>query len=690
MSYQLIKSDSTVCPVKVPESDGIIPKTEDSHQKLSKQQLVNKLNYLNFQDETILIKFKHKKYGQEFTCPAKPQPCLGEEAICAWVDPSAIKAKLHTYEFDSISLKERQWNLEIRLELLALTEEHIHFKIPEIYYQYISKKTHREPCLDVRVQMIQNSVVFMGDLIDFSASEFNVKIKLAPPQTSQWINPDEPVNILLMRDKESIYSGDCKIVEEKSNSNAVEILLQPTRQNIHRFRKKKFRSTREIISPAPIIRIRHPFTKKVHEYNAIDVSGSGFSVEKTRNSPALLPGTILPEVTMRFANSLKIKFKAQVIYFKNSDNKESEEKHKYGIGIVDIVLNQHENLMGLLHQINDKNAFLSSEIELDSLWDFFFESGFIYPKKYKYIHKVKTDIAKTYDILYAQNPDIARHFICKEEDLVQAHMSSIRFYENSWLIHHHAARRSSFKTGGISVLNQIGRFINDSHRLFSAKMDYVFCYFRNTNKFPSRVFGGASRRINNPKACSLDSFAYLHTNSIKNFDASIPNAWELTACKPEDMEELKLFYEANTAGLMLDVLDLTPQTYQVNSLSDVYRKNGLKREKNLYSLKKDNILKAIIMANITDNGINLSELTNSITIFIIDPIELPFNILNSIIAFIAKNSNLAETPILIHPIEYMTKEQVEYERIYNLWTLNTYNTDDYFSYLKRLLKFIKH
>jgi hypothetical protein len=268
-------------------------------------------------------------------------------------------------------------------------------------------------------------------------------------------------------------------------------------------------------------------------------------------------------------------------------------------------------------------------------------------------------------------------------------MSSIRFYENAWLIHHHAARRSSFKTGGISVLNQIGRFINDSHRLFSAKMDYVFCYFRDTNKFPNRVFGGAARKINNSKACSLDSFAYLHTNWIKNIELSIPLDWELTACKPEDLEEFKLYYEAKKDGLILDALDLSPQSYMVNSLSDIYGENGLTRKRILFSLKKDHLLKAIILVNITDNGINLSELTNSITIFIIDPFELSFSVLNSIISFICNKEKLIETPILIYPTEYMAKEQVDYERIYNLWILNTNNTDDYFRYLKRLLKFIQ-
>ena len=96
------------------------------------------------------------------------------------------------------------------------------------------------------------------------------------------------------------------------------------------------------------------------------------------------------------------------------------------------------------------------------------------------------------------------------------------------------------------------------------------------------------------------------------------------------------------------------------------------------------------MVNITDKGINLSELTNSITIYIVDPFELPFSILNSIISFILNKVKLKETPVLIYPTDYMANEQVEYERIYSLWILNTNNTDDYFRYLKRLLKFIQH
>jgi len=690
MSYQLIKSDSVDCPVSTPETD---PNKTPEHtipKKISRQQLVNKLNFINFQDETILINFKHNKFGHVFSWPAKPQPSMGEEVLCTWVDAAKLKNKLKTYEFDSILLKDRQCDLKLRLEVIDLNEEFIRFQIPEICFQTSLKKSMREPCHGIRAQMFQNSAIFKGTLIDFCATEFSVKITLEPPQTSQWLNPDVPINILLSRDEETLYSGECKIVEETSNGSTIDFLLEPTNNSIQRFKRKRFRSIREDITPAPVIRFTHPLTAKRHDFKVVDLSGSGFSVEETDNTCVLLPGIILPNVEMIFANSFKIHFRAQVVYRKDSESSELEDMLKCGLVIIDIALNDHENLMGLLHQKTDKNTFLSNEIEIDTLWDFFFESGFIYPKKFRHINQFKSDLIKTYKILYTQQNDMARHFICKTQDRIQAHMSSIRFYESSWLIHHHAARRSSFKTGGLSVLNQIGRFINDSHRLHSAKMDFVFCYYRDTNKFPNRVFGGASRNINNPKACSLDPFAYLYLSDKPKNETTVPWSWEFADSEKEDLEELNEYYKYKSDGLMLKALNLSPIKFMMNTLSDEFNTIGLKRERYLYSLKNNGILKAIFMVNLSDSGLNLSDLTNSITVYVVDSDNMPFNIIDSIIRLISEKLKMEKAPIMVYPVGYMEKEQIPFERIYNLWILNMNNTDNYFRYLKRLLKFIQH
>jgi hypothetical protein len=220
-------------------------------------------------------------------------------------------------------------------------------------------------------------------------------------------------------------------------------------------------------------------------------------------------------------------------------------------------------------------------------------------------------------------------------------------------------------------------------------MNYVFCYFRETNKFPNRVFGGAARNIQNPSACSLDSFAYLQTKA-KASKGDIP--WELELKKTEsaDLDELEAFYKYRSGGLMLNALNLSQETMNIESLAREFDKIGLKRERYLYSLKKDNIIKAVIMANVSNFGLNLSDLTNCITVFVLDSEELPCSIILTVINVISEKLSMENTPMMVYPVEYLKNQKVSFDHVYNLWILNTDNTDNYFRYLKRLLKFIQH
>ncbi len=691
MSYQLIKSGSVACPVSTPETS-INKKPEHTPpQKISRQQLVNKLNFINFQDETILINFIHKKFKHVFACAAKPQPSMGEDLLCTWVDASKLKTRLRAYEFKSILLKDKQWNLELRPELIDLNEDFIHFRIPEIYYELISKKILRAPCQGVRAQMFQNSVIFDGTLIDFSATEFSVKTRLAPPQTSQWLNPNVSVNILLTRDKETLYSGECKIVKETSNGNTIDFLLKPTNHNIQRFKKKRFRSIREDIIPAPIIRFTHPLTGKVHSFKVVDLSGSGFSVQETENTCVLLPGIILSDVEMLFANSFKIHFKAQVIYREKSVSLESEEVFKCGLALLDIATDDHLNLQSTLLQLKNKDAYICNELDIDSLWDFLFETGFIYPEKYNYLQKNSHNIKNTYKKIYIENPSIARHFTYQNKGLIAGHLSMIRFYENTWLIHHHAGRRSTAFNAGLVVLNQIGHFSNNSHSLYSNHMNYLICYFRPENKFPNRVFGGATRTINDAKKCDIESFAYFHFNNKKN---SIENKndifwdWSLNPSDSEDIEELDAFYSHNCGGLMLKALNIEYSKFNLNALSEEYRKAGLKRERYFFSLKHDNILIAVVMVDVSNKGLNLSDLTSGTKVIILDSDNLPEHVLKTTLYLISARLNAENFPVLVYPVDYMINNSVPFEKIYNLWMLDTQFGDTYFRYINRLTRLI--
>jgi hypothetical protein len=693
MTYQIIRTlaeeKDTISPKPaIHENSDQISENSPTIKKISKKQLINKINYLNFQDETIIVNFRHKKYNNIVSYQALPEPCLGEELICKWVNPEEVKNRLKTCEVESLQIKHEYWNLLSQLELLEMNTKGLRLRIPDIYF--LTKiENYNYPCNNIKAQLIHNSVLFSGDLIKFCQKSFSIKIDIKPPQTSQWINSNLYVNLLLSNDIMMLYSGKCAILEATSKNNSVFILLEPKNIELPRFKPKKFRSIREKLIPSPTVVFKHPFTDKWYDLKVVNLSGSGLSIDEKENSAVLIPGLILPQVEMQFATSFKVKFTAQVVYQHSFKNELDDIILRCGLVIIDITLNSHKNLMGFLHQARDENMYIGKTKKMDELWDFFFQSGFIYPKKFSHIQRNKHLIKETYEKLYLKNSNITRHFICKEDGQIRAHMSSIRFYENAWMIHHHASRKSSFKGGGISVLNQIGRFINDSHRLHSAKMDYVFCYFRETNKFPSRVFGGAARNIQNPLACSLDSFAYLHFKTTPNM-RKIPWTFELTKTENEDLDELKAFYEYQSGGLMLHALNLFSQTADISKLTNEFNKIGLKRDRHLFSLKKNNVLKAVILVNISNFGLNLSDLTNCLTVLVLDPIELPFNIIADVSNLISEKLLMENSPMMIYPVEYLHNQKEEFDHIYNLWILNTENTDNYFRYLKRLLKFIQH
>jgi len=71
-------------------------------KEIHKKHLINKLNYINFQDGTILVNFKHFKYDHAVSHRAKPQPCLGEELKCLWIETDKISQQLSSYKFQEI------------------------------------------------------------------------------------------------------------------------------------------------------------------------------------------------------------------------------------------------------------------------------------------------------------------------------------------------------------------------------------------------------------------------------------------------------------------------------------------------------------------------------------------------------------------------------------------------------------
>ena len=657
--------------------------TSQEWKEIRRQRLINSLNRINFQDEEISLNFKHPQFKYTLSLPAIPQPCTDESLNCIWGESIEYKSKLKDFEFKDFHFTDGLKKILVGAELLRINKDGVKLSLPERCQEIRTRRVRRYQCNDVPAQLSQDGIVLEGEIKSFSAVSFSVHIPKKSPGFHHDFNRDDHVNVVLKKDSEPLYAGICEIYRISNNPDGKSIVLIPIKSHIQRFKPKKHRSIRQKLLPSPNIIFNHPLTGKIANLKALDISGAGFSLEEDIENSLLIPGLVIPDLSIELMNGIELKCKAQVIY----RTIEEVGTVKCGITYLDMPLRDQIRLSSLLDQVSNKNACVCTKVDIDELWDFFFETGFIYPKKYSLIHTYKNEFNIVYKKLYEDSPDISINFMYREKGSILAHMSMLRFYEKTWMINHHAANSSKNNRAGLVVLEQIGRFINEFHRLPATRMDYVACYYRPQNKFPNLVFGGVARKSVDNKGCSIDEFAYLHVTKRK-IKGNLPKEWSLVESEKDDFVRLEKYYEKKFGGLTLQALDITPSKSNIDKkINKEFQLIGLKRERQFFSLKHKDKLIAIFVVTLSDFGISLSDLTNCIHLFVLEEDSLPNNILNSSINKLSISYNQEKFPVLIFPSNYVVNNSIPFDKIYNYWVLNVdQHSDHYFDHLGRLIK----
>jgi len=657
----------------------------DQEREIGRKTLVNRLNYLNFKDGTLLVNLQHPRYDHIVSFPARPQPCLGGSLECFWEDSASLPENLSAYTLESFLITDENRLLLVKPRLVHIDSSSVSFALPETCSEIHLRSTRRYDCQDIKVQLLQNGTVFHGQLINFTPTSFQVEVVAHPPQTFRWINQDASAVVIFTRGSRTLYSAACRFVKKSAGQQRCTLLLAPMANRIQRFKNKNYRSSRLKLKPSPNAMFIHPLTDKQSDLKVHDLSGSGLSILERKEDTLLMSGLMIPDLELVFGDGCRIVCQAQVVY-QRPLNVDGRSMKLAGLAFLDMELPDHVRLMSILQQVWDENAYLCNRVDPDALWKFFFETGFIYPQKYVGIEANKQEYRETYQKLYTENPEIARHFIYQENSAILGHMAMLRMYSNSWLIHHHAAIKEEAKRAGLMVLHQIGRSINDSHSLYSAHMNYVMCYYQPENRFPKRMFGGVAEHYQNRKGCSIDAFAYFHfrQNFERPWNLSAP--WSLTRTERHDLQELENFYERESGGLMLQALDLIPETLESVEMQEKFQSLGFKRERYVYSLKKNGGLKALILINLSDLGLNFSSLTNSIKVIVVDQDDTPRETLNLMLALLTVKFELEEPPVLLFPQEYAQANGLAFEKSYQMWVLNCQDTDPYFEYCEKIFK----
>ena len=217
-------------------------------------------------------------------------------------------------------------------------------------------------------------------------------------------------------------------------------------------------------------------------------------------------------------------------------------------------------------------------------------------------------------------------------------------------------------------------------------MDYMIFYYRPENKFPDFFFGGICEKFNNPQKCSIDLFAYLNLN-LDSYNNSLPKGWEVSECSIVDLRDFRRWYKHKSGGLLVDSFFLDKKVEGEEPIENTYERLGLHRSCSSYVIKYDGSNKAYIVVDKSDRGINLSDLLNTMKIFIKDTENLPWEILSQLIINIGGVYDSKVIPILVYPDYYVDNMNVKYDKKYCLWILDTQYGDDYPELLKHKVKF---
>jgi hypothetical protein len=652
-------------------------------QRVTKKRLVDSLNSLNFREDPVTVHLEHVRYGTLLFLRAYPQPCTGDLLECTWAEPAPANIAT-SYTVRNFLVDRGLDLLIVDAQVREMTPAGITFVLPEECRGHRLRRAKRYASEGIRVTLMQDATTCSGMLDDFTTDSFRVIVSIQPPQTFDWINDKAPLYAVFSDGSTVLFTGECRITRQTESKHERVLVLEPVYGEDLKPREGRFNSEGHLLVPRPGVAFNHPLARKRMSLEVDEISPCWFSVTEYYESSALFAGLVLPQVELEVAPGFSLTCVAQVSRGEVHEA-EGEKTVKWWIVVLDMGIEDQGKLFALLQRAQRSTSHVNGKVDLEDLLTFFFDAGFVYPEKYATLYARKERFLATYKKLYLENPAIARHFIQMDKGVIQGHLSMVRLYENTWMLHHHAAIGQN--GAGLRVLNQARDYVNDFRCLRSSHLDYLICYFRPNNKFPNRVFGGFARALSNPKHCSIDAFAYLNLNfnGHGGGEAEEESSWKLDAAKPEDLEELSNFYEYTSGGLMLKALNLGPDEKNPSALNGEYEKLGFRRETHLYALKKDGVLKALALAVVSDIGLNLSNLTNCVHVFVVDGEDLPADLLYRHLAALSPHYTEDQIPLLLYPLSYAEQQSIPCEKMYDLWAFDTKYAGSFYDYMDRML-----
>lgn len=316
-----------------------------------------------------------------------------------------------------------------------------------------------------------------------------------------------------------------------------------------------------------------------------------------------------------------------------------------------------------------------SEEDFDLLWEFMFETNFIYQDKRKQIQNKSKEILETYHRLLSLDNPIVKKIVFKEDQEIKGHVSAVRFFDHCWIIQHLNALKSSGGSAAQAMISGIVDFFYSAKANANSETFYVMSFYRPDNVYPAIVFGESCRRINDP----LKSMYFDLAFGIYNPVAELTNPWA------EKIEKNSSTAFIDLANLMIRkklvpfmrAIGLGTTTTADLKIEKQYGDLGLMRQRHLLSLSHQSE-SVYALVEISSPGLNLSELTNAIYLFTDGVNEEVIQKLSEAVLEKAYREYFLPremSPVVMQPTADVRSNSVNWSKVYTCWMTSAAHID---------------
>ena len=648
---------------------------------IDQKSIINMINHLHFSQSQLFLYVKNKVSGDNFFIKATPYCVENTSVSLRYTHASSFD---HAFmSLMGIAVDDGQKIMIIQIFPEKIEKCSVKVFLGETVGVWNKRKTKRHQCTGIRVNMEMGTFNIQGFLLNFSSRGFRVGIYQQGISDKIDLTTLSLVMTTLYKDDHIIYKGACTVVRADTTDDNPYLILKNSSDTYNHYTARTFRNPRHKLIPTPKIMLRHPVLNRYLRYEISDLSTSGFSICEASKEGFFMPGMIFHNTSILFLGNYKLSCSTQLVY----NSKQDQSILKHGFVFLDMNIKDYDYLFSVLVNAYDRHINYMTTINTESLWSFFFSSGFIYQKKYTYIIRNIKNLKAIYRRLYKQAVGIFRCITYERNGAVFGHVSMIKAYPGIWMVHHLAAVPIDGKHIGIHILHQIINYLEGPFRLPSSDMDFLMFYYRPENKFPEFFFTTACAATNDRKICSIDLFDYVSCH-LSNKHIQLPNNWELEELSTRDLDQLINNYENESGGLLLDALCISLQKSKEEPIDNEYHKYNLKRKFSIHALKLKGMIKAAFIVDQSDIGVNLSELLNSIKIIISDSEGLEWDFLYNAICILGSIYKRKTLPIMVFPSGHRCLDTVTKEKRYRLLIINKIKGIDYLDQLKKLGNFV--